>query len=131
NTVAPATRPSHFRPADPADPAYDWKPLDAELRLVQSHGLQSIVYIAGPPSWALQKLDGFPRVDPAQYAAFALAAVRRYSGETAGLPHIRYWQAWNEPNKVPNPSYKPGAASWYRGLVNAFAASVHSQAGNA
>jgi len=131
NTVAPATRPSHFRPADTADPAYDWKPLDAELRLVQSHGLQSIVYIAGPPSWALQKLDGFPRVDPAQYAAFALAAVRRYSGETAGLPHIRYWQAWNEPNKVPNPSYKPGAASWYRGLVNAFAASVHSQAGNA
>src|SRR5206468_9026200 len=38
--------------------------------------------------------------------------------------------AWNEPNKVPNREYKPSAASWYRTMVNTFAASVHTHAGN-
>src|SRR5213595_2732558 len=51
NTIAPVTRPSHFRPADPAEPAYNWKGLDSELRLIRSHGLEPIVYVAGPPSW--------------------------------------------------------------------------------
>src|SRR5215831_5734693 len=53
DTVAPATRPSRFRPADPLEPAYKWQGLDSELRLVRSHGLEPIVYIAGPPDWAM------------------------------------------------------------------------------
>lgn len=130
NTVAPAKRPAHFRPADANEPAYNWKGLDTELRLVQSHGLEPIVYIAGPPTWAIRKLDGLQRVDPSEYARFASAAVRRYSGETQGQPRVRYWEAWNEPNKVPGPEYKPGAADWYREMVNAYAASVHSESGN-
>jgi hypothetical protein len=130
DTVAPATKPSRFTPARPADPAYNWTQVDAQLRAVRAHELEPIVYIAGPPSWAIRKLDGFPRTDPAQYAAFALAAVRRYSGETAGLPRVRYWEAWNEPNKVPRRSFKPGAASWYRQIVNGYAASAHTVSGN-
>jgi hypothetical protein len=55
--------------------------------------------------------------------------VHRYRG-AAGLPRVRYWEAWNEPNKVPNRQYKPSAAGWYRTMVNTFAASVHSRAGN-
>ena len=129
DTVAPASRPPGFQPADPADPAYNWVQLDAQLRLIRARHLEPIVYIAGPPSWAKRTSEGLARVDPTQYAAFALAAVRRYGGQ-AGLPRVRYWQAWNEPNKVPNPTYKPGAAVWYRALVNAFATSVHSRPGN-
>jgi hypothetical protein len=131
DTIAPATRPSHFRPTDPNEPAYNWEGLDSELRLIRSHGLEPIVYIAGPPDWAIRKLDGFPRVDPRLYGQFALAAVRRYSGRTQGLPRVRYWEAWNEPNKVPGREFKPGAPDWYREIVNAFAASAHSVPGNA
>lgn len=129
--IAPATRPSDFKPADPADPAYSWAQLDAQLRLIRAHGLEPIVYVAAAPKWALRRIEGFARPDPAQYRAFALAAVRRYSGATKGVPRVRYWQVWNEPNKVANRSLKPGAAIWYRTLVNAFAASVHTKAGNA
>jgi hypothetical protein len=131
DSIAPATRPSRFKPADPLEPAYNWQGLDAELRLVRSHGLEPIVYIAGPPDWAMRKLDGFQRVDPDQYRQFVLAAVRRYSGTTQGLPRVRYWEAWNEPNKVPGREFKPGAADWYRELVNAFAQSAHTVKGNA
>jgi hypothetical protein len=128
--VAPARRPRTFRPADPSDPAYDWNGLDTELRLIHAHGLEPIVYIAAAPTWALTRFDGLMRPDPGQFAAFARAAVRRYSGHTKDLPRVRVWQAWNEPNKVANPAYKPGAADWYRSLVNAFASSVHSLPGN-
>src|SRR6476619_8154128 len=114
DTIAPVKRPSGFRPADPLEPAYYWKGLDAELRLIRSHGLEPFVYIAGPPDWAMRKLDGFRRVDPEQYRLFVLAAVRRYSGHMPGLPRVRYWEAWNEPNKVPGREFKPGAADWYR-----------------
>ena len=33
DTVAPAARPSRFRPAQPGDPAYNWTQVDAQLRL--------------------------------------------------------------------------------------------------
>jgi hypothetical protein len=131
NTIAPAARPSRFKPADPSDPAYDWTQLDAELRLVRAHKLEPIVYISSAPTWAFRRIDGFARPDPAQYAPFALAAVRRYSGELPGLPRVRYWEAWNEPNKVPDRSFKASQPIWYRTLVNTFAASVHSVPGNA
>ena len=130
NEVAPASRPAGFAASDPTDSAYNWAALDAQLRLVHAHGLAPIVYISGAPAWAFAAIDGASRPDPALYRAFALAAVRRYSGATPGLPRVRYWQAWNEPNKVTGPSAKAGAPDWYRTLVNAFAASVHKVPGN-
>jgi hypothetical protein len=129
DTVAPASPPSGFKPENPSDPAYNWAAVDTQLRLLRARHLEPIVYIAGPPRWAVRKSDGFARPDPSQYHAFALAAVRRYAGQ-AGRPRVRYWEAWNEPNKVPNRQYKPSAAGWYRTMVNTFAASVHSHAGN-
>jgi hypothetical protein len=130
NGVAPFRRPRGFEPARPSDPAYNWAGLDAQLELIRSYGLEPIVYIAGAPTWALRKIDGYARPDPAQFAAFALAAVRRYSGRYHGLPRVRYWQAWNEPNKVAKPGQKAGAEAWYRTLVNGFAVRVHSVPGN-
>jgi hypothetical protein len=131
DSVAPSTRPAGFAPRDPHDPAYDWSATDRELRLVRSHGLTPLVYVTSAPGWAIHPLkDGFARPDPAQLGAFALAAVKRYSGASSGLPRVRYWEAWNEPNKIPGPAYKASAGSWYRAIVNAFARSVHSQPGN-
>ena len=130
NTVAPARRPPGFRASDPSEPAYGWAGLDAQLRLIRARGLEPLVYIAAAPAWAVRAIDGARRPDPAQYRAFALAAARRYSGTRPGLPRVRYWQAWNEPNKVAGPSAKPGVEAWYRTLVNEFAASVHSVPGD-
>ena len=36
--------------------------------------------------------------DPAAFGAFARALAARFSGSFQGLPRIRYFQAWNEPN---------------------------------
>jgi hypothetical protein len=130
NEVAPLKRPAAFAAADPGSRAYNWSSLDAELRAVRAHGLEPIIYIAGAPSWAFERIDGAARPDPAEYRAFALAAVRRYSGQFEGLPRVRFWQAWNEPNKVPSRADKTGTAAWYRTLVNAFAAGAHSVPGN-
>jgi hypothetical protein len=38
------------------------------------------------------------KVNSAEYAGFAEAVARRYAGNFAGLPAIRYWSIWNEPN---------------------------------
>ena len=130
NSVAPLERPHSFDAANPSSPAYNWSGLDAEVRLVRAHGLQPIVYIAGAPTWAFKRIDGGFRPDPAEYRAFARAAVQRYSGHFQGLPRVRFWQAWNEPNKVPARADKPGTAAWYRTLVNAFAPAAHSVPGN-
>lgn len=130
NEVASATKPATFKPSDPSDPAYNWTQPDAQLRLIRAQGLQAIVYVSSAPTWAMRTIGGYSRADPAQFASFALAAVRRYSGTTNGLPRVRYWEAWNEPNKVPNPAAKASAAAWYRSLVNAFAASAHTVPGN-
>jgi hypothetical protein len=130
NEIAPATRPRGFRPANPDDPAYSWSSLDDQLELIRAAGLEPIVYISGAPKWAYRSIDGAERPDPSQVAEFTLAAVRHYSGAGAGLPRVRFWQAWNEPNKVASPAAKPGAADWYRTLVNRFAAAVHTRSGN-
>jgi hypothetical protein len=96
---------------------------------------------------------GMWKPSPSEFGAFAHAAAQRYSGTfcdpsdascnapcdaLAGeicLPRVRFWQALNEPNRVYNlyPQYvngKPFSPRWYRWMVNAFAAGVHSVAGN-
>jgi hypothetical protein len=128
--VARRTKPREFDPADPSDRAYDWTSVDTSLRSVRAHGLTPLVYVSSAPSWAKRTIGGTERADPKQFAAFTLAAVRRYSGATAGLPRVRLWQAWNEPNKVPGRQFKNSAAPWYRMMVNAFAASVYTRPGN-
>src|SRR5688572_1570450 len=42
DTIAPATRPSDFRAADPSDPRYYWTQLDTQLRLVRAAGLEPL-----------------------------------------------------------------------------------------
>jgi hypothetical protein len=132
--VAPATPPPGFDPSNPGDPAYDWSGFEAELLPAVAAGLQPIVVIRSAPAWAESAGDGRPgtnRPDPAQFARFGTALARRYSGSFAGLPRIRRFQAWNEPNHFGflNPQFEGTAlvsVSTYAGLVNAFADAVHA-----
>jgi hypothetical protein len=128
--VAPARRPRGFDAADPEDPAYTWTGIDEELRRLREHDLRPILDVAGAPAWAFRQFGAIERPDPAAYGRFVLAAVRRYDGSDPDLPRVRQWQVGNEPNKVPGPAAKRGAAAWYRGMVNSLAASVHTRPGN-
>ena len=134
--VAPATRPANFGADDPAEPAYRWNVLDDSIRQAARYGLQPLVFFYDAPKWAESPktyggvaLSNVP--DPAEIGRFAKALARRYSGSFEGLPRVRYWEAWNEPNislyfypqLVDN---RPISPLWYRDVLSEFASAVHS-----
>jgi len=138
--VAPGARP--VDPANPADPAYNWSIMDQQVRVAKANGLEPILSIEGAPDYAEgtgEGLDGTVRPSPTEFALFARAAARRYSGSFGGLPRVRYWQVWNEPNyfrhlgpQYNTPLSEPVRRSSrllspdiYRALVNSFADAVH------
>lgn len=135
SVVAPTLRSASFQPTDPADPAYRWGYIDAAVRDATAHGLQIILLINRAPSWAEGRRRppsapaGTWKPDPHQFGLFARAAARRYSGLISGLPAVRRWQVWNEPN-VPEhltPQFSRGRAfspAWYRRMLNAAYASI-------
>jgi hypothetical protein len=144
--IAPGGRPAD--PANPADPAYDWSLLDQQVVVAKARRLEPILSIEGAPEWAEgpgEGLAGTVRPSPSEFGLFARAAARRYSGSFGGLPRVRYWQAWNEPNYFRHlgPQYNTPlaervgrssrllSAGIYRPLVNSFADAVHGvNAGN-
>lgn len=139
--IAPTRRPKSFDPANPADRAYHWKVLDAEIKHAHAAGLQPLLTVTGAPLWAQRGGKGEGRYaaydpDPAQYASFGTALAKRYSGSFGGLPRVRLWEVWNEPNVSfyftpqteggPNGTRIDVAADKYRALVNAFADAIHA-----
>ena len=124
--VAPSERASEFQPKDPADPAYNWSSSDRLILLAVANKLEPLVGVLGAPSWA-----GGKKVNARAFGEFASAAASRYSGSFEGVPRVRYWLAWNEPNLsrylAPQVAKKQlvGAAR-YRSMVNAFATAVHA-----
>jgi hypothetical protein len=136
-SIAPEglTPPPGFDAADPADPQYRWSALDRQVRGAVARGLQPIVGLQGAPRWAERGSVGDAGTRdpaPADFALFARAAARRYAGGFRGLPRVRYWQAWNEPNLdwflMPQftASDAPNTPALYRSLLNAFADGVRS-----
>jgi hypothetical protein len=128
-------------PGDPNDPAYNWESVDRQVVDAVRGGLEPIVCITGAPIWAAGQAVGLPGTwpSPAKYAQFARAAAQRYNGtftpagQTAQLPRVRYWEAWNEPNAGSDlaPQRIGGRAAspfQYRKMVNAFAGAVHGVA---
>ncbi len=133
------------RPADrtnPDDPAYNWGPTDNEIVRAVAHGFDPLVVIMSAPDWESSSGQGPPgtnRPDADAFGAFARAAARRYSGTfvpnqdpyAESLPRVRFWQAWNEPNRdyFFRPQFSgrtmvsPGL---YRTMVNRFAEGVRS-----
>jgi hypothetical protein len=130
--VAPAAPPPEFDPSDPGDPGYDWSSFDQQIRAAADQGLEPIVNIFGAPEWATERevRGGDFKPDPERLAAFGRAAARRYSGTYEGLPRVRYWELWNEPNLalflrpqlIGQTVYSAG---WYRKMLNAFTPAVH------
>jgi hypothetical protein len=139
-------------PEDPADPTYRWAGFDNQVELAVANGLQPIVTIEDAPAWAQgtpppgswpPALVAFWNVDAGALGSFARAAATRYGGGFAGLPRVRYWMVWNEPNlsQFLNPQLrsqlttKPTypfdsddvvSADLYRNLVNSMYAAVHA-----
>jgi hypothetical protein len=155
--TAPANRPAGFNPANPGDPGYNWAQIDSQVVLAERAHLQPVLSVNFAPGWAERGRRGnesqfpleFPGAvnpDPHQYGLFAQAIGQRYSGHFHGLPRVKYWQAWNEPNwsrflvpqfSGPEPtsatppsqteprSAHPVSPALYRALVNAFGHAIH------
>jgi hypothetical protein len=94
NYVAP-TRPR--RPTSPNDPAYQWPTeIDQAITQAQRFHMRVMLQILFTPSWANHRhAPNHPPVNPADYAAFATAAARRY-------PSVHLWMIWGEPTREQN-----------------------------
>jgi hypothetical protein len=147
--IAPAGehRPAGFDATNPADPAYDWAAFDSLIKTTVAQGLEPLVAISGTPAWADRPPGGRDNltnwnVDAGALADFAEAAARRYGGTFQGLPRVRYWQVWNEPNlsvflnpqlrtqltQKPSCPFAPSRVvsdDVYRRMVNAAAEALH------
>ena len=128
-------RPAGFDAKDPGSAEYNWAGIDAQIELARKHGLEPLLTIYTAPAWASgPQATGFDRgptrPSPAAFADFATAAARRYAGTFEGLPRVRLWGAWNEPNLSSYlwPQYengRPVSPAWYRKMLNAFYDAVH------
>jgi hypothetical protein len=134
--VAPkgASKPSQFDARNPGDPKYDWDRVDSWVRVAVAKGYAPIAYVQSAPAWS-QRCSRGPgpcRPSPAALADFMEAAALRFRGGYRGLPRVRYWQIWNEPNldSYLMPQYdengRPASPDWYRSMVNASADAIHS-----
>jgi hypothetical protein len=133
--VAPPELPAEWDATNPADPNYRWGPYDAQIQSAVQRGLEPLVTLLAAPTWAQgaapQPSPNSDLPDPAAFGEFAKAAATRYGGTFEGLPRVRWWQAWNEPNislyLVPQlENGTPISPDWYRRMLNSFAASVRS-----
>jgi hypothetical protein len=141
--IAPSgkTIPKGFDPANPADPKYLWAGLDNQVQLAQANQLQPVITVMDAPVWAQStekhqnSFAGFHvgafKPNPAQLQTFAHTLATRYDGSYAGLPRVRYFELWNEPNLLHYlyPQFEAGkeySPDMYRGMVNAFSAGIHS-----
>lgn len=127
--------------ADPADPAYDWRPYDRIVLRAAAQGVEVLFTVFGTPPWAN---GGAPPTraprDPFRLEEFAYAAATRYSGDYVRadgvtLPAVRLWTAWNEPNLRIGlvPQWRRVAGRWviqsavdYAAICNAVADGVHA-----
>ncbi|HEV3093275.1 MAG TPA: hypothetical protein VGY30_02035 [Solirubrobacteraceae bacterium] len=129
--IAPAKRTREFDPANPFDPAYRWQRVDRAIAATFAHGLTPFISINEPPSWGQSPEGaGEEQPDPTQLALFAQAFATRYDGSQPGLPWVRYWEVWNEPNSTffLLPQIQNGRAvsiDNYRTLLNASSAAIH------
>jgi hypothetical protein len=131
-------------PRNPADPAYGFELVDRAVHDAAERGLEVYFTILGAPEWAEgpnRPAESDPvgpgawKPDPAALGDFASALAMRYSGHFADpatgvtLPHVRYYEAWNEPN-IPQylaPQYeggKPTGVGIYRELLGAVGSAI-------
>jgi hypothetical protein len=133
-SVAPRREPAAWNSANPGDAHYNWSRVDRQVKAVIKSGLQPILVVADAPVWArLVKGSPVSAPEPAELRQFMRAAAQRYSGRFRGLPRVRYWQIWNEPNISLYfiPQVSAGnlvSPDLYRNMVNAAAEAIHGVA---
>jgi hypothetical protein len=138
-SIAPATRPAGFDPTDADDPAYSWGTLDDAVRDASARGFDVMILVTSAPDWAEGRNRPGPTVaaagtwkpDPGKLRQFARAIASRYSGGFRGLPRVRRWQLWAEPNLsiYLTPQWRRNRAvapRHYRKMLNGFYAGVNS-----
>lgn len=105
--VAPRPESGRRPEFDASDPAAypGFGPYDDLVRRATDEGFRVLVDLApDAPRWATA--DGAPlgpesgnrEPDPREFARFAAAVGKRYSGEYEGLPEVEWFSLWNEPN---------------------------------
>lgn len=132
SSVAPADEPESWDPANPGEPHYNWSDVDARIQMAVNAGLTPLVQIFSAPNWAercKRQTPGICNPDISDFADFTKAAARRYNGNYEGLPRVRFWEPWNEPNLLLwfAPQYKNGkkvSPTLYRNMLNRFAGVV-------
>lgn len=152
STLAPAPQAPKMPSFDAADPAaYDelgdpsWRNLDRAVRAAASRGIAVLIDIGfWAPLWAAEPTAAGSRenprtnIDPARYADFARAVVRRYAGDYAppgreALPRVDMFSIWNEPNipgffgpqwQVNEGGRVPRSPHLYRAMVSAAYAAI-------
>jgi hypothetical protein len=124
-------------PRDPADPTYNFASLDPAVSDAAARHLQPLITVFTAPGWAEGKhrpslaAAGTWKPRAGALGDFAHALAARYSGSFGGLPRVRYFEAWNEPNLSAylTPQYKgktQKSVGIYRPMLNAFYRGVHS-----
>jgi hypothetical protein len=130
NEIAPDTPPGGFDPTNPDSPGYRWGKLDRAVLEATAQGLTPFLTAIGAPAWAESPPgSGEAHPEPAELEAFADALARRYDG-SHGLPWVRYFEVWNEPNasyflqpQIEGSSYP--SVDLYRTMINDFSGGVH------
>ncbi|HVF32730.1 MAG TPA: cellulase family glycosylhydrolase [Acidimicrobiales bacterium] len=99
--------------------SYNWAYIDRVVRQATMRGLRILATPAYTPAWARPAgtTDKTPPTDPAAFAAFVGAAVRRYSPMG-----VRHWEIWNEPNIIHFWKPRPDASAYATLLMQASAA---------
>jgi hypothetical protein len=135
NEVAPSParsrRPS-FDASDPGDyPGF--APYDDLFRRAGEMGFRVVAYLApDAPRWASAG-RGYAetanlRPDAAEFAKFAGAVARRYSGGYQGLPKVGWFSIWNEPNHILFLKPLAEGPDLYRAMVRAALPAIRSNA---
>jgi hypothetical protein len=139
-----ATKPADFDAEDPMDPGYDWAALDGVVQAATAQGVSPILMFYDAPEWAERGNEGptgTRKPAPAEVGNLGKAVASRYSGAIFGLPRVRYFQLWNEPNLYrylmpqyetpftqnvpPDATDRVRSPEVYRKMINAFARGVH------
>jgi hypothetical protein len=110
---------------EPKEGHFDWGLTDVFMAAAAKARLDVLPVLVGTPGWAAadpsKETASVPK-DPAQFAAFAKAAVQRYGPDGSfwkahsDLPRdpVAAWQIWNEPNHSFYWSKQPFAPSYVR-----------------
>jgi hypothetical protein len=92
-------------PTNPGDPAYAaMSNVDATVAAAGARGFDVLLTVSSAPDWAegpnepAGATPGTWKPDARAFGQFGQMLATRYSGSYNGLPQVRYFEAWNEPN---------------------------------